>query len=721
MDLQVQGRRRGITNLLGPYETWMFGPGKAYDLHGLQLADQACLSCVAEFPGAPTMFRLQSTAAPLPGRPRYTLPVLYTPQGFTPSFVPFLMTTTGEGTPPLDRIEAIGDALANVVAVCGAGDTSRGYFRLNYPVRTETLDPDFPGEAADAPAEPDPSVDPARPIVIVAVIDDGIPFAHDAFRHGGGTRIDYCWSQGATGPGNGAVPFGREFTRDAINRMAERHGRDEDAIYREAGLLGRPGVPPMPLDLPESHGAHVLGLAAGDWPDADAAQVRVIAVDLPPTSTWETSGFGTDMFILSAFHYIFDRAARIAAAHGRPDGLPVVVNLSFGYSGGPHDRSGLLEAAMDELVLARRAVGPTLLVLPSGNSFQDRLSALIGDADFRPGPDGASERAELCWSVPACDGTSTYLELWYPPGTKRPDIRVDVLPPGRTAPANTSAVTVQESGRFAASDIVVDGAIVGQFAVEKHRDSRWRVSVILAPTEPRARPPGTRHAEAPAGDWTIRLLRPRGARMPQVHLPDGRAVRGAVQCRVQIDTASLQGNTGARQSAFVSASYQPTGPDGAAGESDASGPVRRFGNLNGLAATRTGLIVAGHDQTTGRAAAYSGAGAQRDLAGGTGAVPFDRQVDLSAPTDRSPSKQGIVSTGTRSGIRAEMRGTSVAAPQAARRLAEALLAGGTLQPGDETGLSLLLARGPAVGDPVPPGGQRARLGQLRLHPLRNDG
>ncbi len=229
--------------------------------------------------------------------------------------------------------------------------------------------------------------------------------------------------------GDGAVPFGREFTRDAIAALLEEEtGGDEDAVYRQAGLTSVPGEPPMPLDLGASHGAHVLGTMAGAWPEATAAEVRIIAVDLPATSTWETSGFGTDMFILAGLHYIFDRARRIAAAAGLPDSLPVVVNLSFGCSGGPHDGTGCLEAAMDEIVAARRAVAPTALVMPSGNSFQDRLTALIGDGDFVA--KGAEEVAELGWSVPSDDRTSTFAEFWLPPGASPEEVRIELVTPG---------------------------------------------------------------------------------------------------------------------------------------------------------------------------------------------------------------------------------------------------------------------------------------------------
>ena len=35
---------------------------------------------------------------------------------------------------------------------------------------------------------------------------------------------------------------------------------------------------------------------------------RIIAVDLPATSVWDTSGYGKDMLVVSALHYLFDRA-----------------------------------------------------------------------------------------------------------------------------------------------------------------------------------------------------------------------------------------------------------------------------------------------------------------------------------------------------------------------------------------------------------------------------
>lgn len=369
------------TDPVGPYERWMYGPGRAYDLPGLMLDDQPSLSAVAEFPAptAPAALPDLLTTDHITLQPR--LPILYRPGQFQPHFLPFLLS-------PVSDQQVLAQDPANLAALLSQLSTASGttgQIRLNFPVRAETLDATYP--TAFAPLTPDPEVDPTKPLVILAVIDHGIPFAHKSLRSATSTRIEFCWSQSAEADQSGTTLFGREFRRTAINAA-----QDEDATYRAAGLLGRPGLPPMPLTRLHSHGAHILGSLAGNWPADQAAQVRIIAVDLPATSVWDTSGFGTDMFLLAALHYIFDRAEKIAAAYNRPDAA-LVINLSYGTSGGPHDGSGLIGAAFDEMISYRRSLAPTALVLPSGNMFQDRLHARIDPSHFTPD-------ASLSWFAP---------------------------------------------------------------------------------------------------------------------------------------------------------------------------------------------------------------------------------------------------------------------------------------------------------------------------------
>jgi len=671
---------------VGPYENWMFGPGRYYDLPGLMLDQQPSLSALVEFAdpvGASAMAAITSllTADGITWTPR--LPVLYRPGTFHPHFLPVLLTPSGPA--PFDPT-----TIATLLTQLAAGSTTN-LIRLNFPVRSETVDTSASTSTA---ATLDPSVDPLKPLVILAVIDHGIPFAHRALRTATSTRVDYCWSQSAETDGSGAVIIGREFRRDTINALMTTHNGDEDAIYRVSGLLGHPSLPPMPLARLASHGAHILGTAANSL--TDPQQYRIIAVDLPATSVWDTSGFGADMVLLAALHYIFDRAEKIAAAYGRPDAA-LVINLSYGVSGGPHDGTSLLGAAMDEMIAYRRALAPTALMLPSGNMFQDRLHARLDDSHFTTDTSGTTRSAKLTWMAPPADRTSSFIELWYPPGTNPSEIKVNLKPP-RGIPDDPSLTIGPGAGR---QDMVVGGRIVGQLEIDKHRDLRWRVTIILAPSEAQALPPAP-HGPLPAGLWTITLRRP------------NTAMTGSIDARIQRDTNFSQGNTGARQSCFVDPVYEPMDPSGAPGQLDSADPavkIRRFGGLNGIADGATGLVVAGYRASTLEAARYSSAGPSPT------AGPA-RAVSLSAMTDRAAFTSGLLSTGTRTGATVAQNGTSVAAPQAARFLAERLYAVPTPGPTADNYLSLFnLPPGSVPIVPTGPGpAAQDRLGAYRLAP-----
>jgi hypothetical protein len=623
----------GPDDPLGPYERWLFGPGKFYDLPGLQLDTSPSLSCLAEFtnPVANPASAVGSllTADAITMLPR--LPKLWS--GITPHFLPLLLipeNPTAIATHDPGRLATLLDGLV--------GGGAR-HLRLNYPVRSETIDTAYPtAQPAQTAA---PGVDPARPLIIMAVIDHGIAFAHQSLRAAGATRVDYCWSQSAPADQSGAVLFGREFTRTAIEVLRTAHSGDEEAIYRDAGLLGRPGLPPMPLGRAHSHGAHVLGSAA-NLPAADAAQVRIIAVDLPSTSIWDTSGFGTDMFLLAGLHYIFDRASKIAAAHNRPE-VPVIINISMGWSGGPHDGSSVIEAAIAELITARRAVAATALTLPTGNMYQDRLVARIEDAHFTLAPDGKAQ-ASLRWFAQANDMTSTFAELWLAPGAT-PSSHTFTL----TAPNGEVTTIGPQPGH---TDVTVGDKIVGQITLDQYRKTRWRVTICLAPSEPKAAAP-VPHDAAPAGEWRITVRR-------------NANLHGAITVRVQRDVDHEQGHTGGRQSWLVDPAYDQYATDGALAHVDdptSGAMLHRMDGLNGLATSAVSLNIAGHIDSLRQAARYSSAG---PLATGRG-------VDASAPTDRSPAHTGIISTGTRTGSFVALQGTSSASPQIARELAAAFL------------------------------------------------
>src|SRR5262249_53551548 len=154
--------------------------------------------------------------------------------------------------------------------------------------------------------------------------------------------------------------------------MIEHCGDDEDMLYEEAGANAELDYFASLIKRHATHGAHVMDLATGYAPEHEKCppeEIRIIAVQLPNSVTVDTSSFGKDMYMLSALHYIFDRADIIAKGYN-VDKLRLVINFSYGYSGGRHDGETELEAAINELVeLRRKCTGPTALVLPSGNTF----------------------------------------------------------------------------------------------------------------------------------------------------------------------------------------------------------------------------------------------------------------------------------------------------------------------------------------------------------------
>lgn len=625
---------------LGPHERWLYGPGKAYDLPGLWLDKAPSLSCLAEFP-KPIAHPLKAVGHLLDHDgitmvPRF--PTIWQRGGFRPRFLPLFLQ-------PENQTAISAHDPGHLARILGLMAPEARHLRLNFPIRSETVNPG----TAPAP-EIGAALPQGRPLAVLAVIDHGIAFANRRLRAHGRTRMDYCWSQSAlAGPGQ-AVPFGREFTRPQIE------AGEEEALYHEAGLLGGANRPPMPLARAVAHGTHVLGTAA-----QGPAEVRLIGVDLPATALWDTSGFGTDMFLLAALHYVFDRADRIAAAHGLA-AVPVVVNISLGWSGGPHDGSSSIEAAIEEIIRHRRTIAPTLLVLPSGNMFNDQLSARIEDRHFR---DGA---AAIRWFAPPCDMTSSFAEVWLP---GRPEGHEIAL----TAPSGETTVLAAPG----AVDVTVAGRIVGLAMLDQPRQARWRATFCLAPTEAKALPPAP-HGPAPSGEWRITVRRPVAA-------------TGTVSVRIQRDEDHAQGRTGARQSRLRDPDYRPFDAFGAPGQLDEGAMLCRFDGLNGLATQGVSLNVGGATDRLARPARYTSAG----VAGGRG-------VDASAPADRGIALPGVLSWATRSGGFAARSGTSSAAPRIAAALAEALL---TAPPPADNGLSLLAGE-------VVPAALTNRLGARRL-------
>lgn len=521
---------------------------------------------------------------------------------------------------------------------------------------------------------------------IVAVIDDGLAFAHQRFRNAaGGTRFKYFWNQDdSTGinppPGFG---WGRELRQGEIDTLltACTHSGivDEEELYRLAGqtLASRRA----------KHGTHVMDLACGMDPQQVTPQSPyLIGVQLPRWVTTETSGAWLTPAVLDALNYILQRADEIAALENTAP-LPVVVNLSYGTIAGPHDGTALLEEAIDQLIASRAT--PLRVVLPAGNHYLARCHARFDMPAAKP---LLHPVERLQWRVQPDDQSASFVEIWLPHSQGAqplPQVEVRVtLPDGTMSPwigpgadwSWPSAVNV----RFYM--IYVDPFPLG---------SRPRILLAMAPTVELSATPQT----APSGTWLIEVKN------------NGRAIK--VDAWVQRGDTPPGYRLHGRQSRFDDARYVRFDRAGRPEENDVGGShILRHGSINALATGHEAIVVGGFRRSDYHATRYSGAGPIVYPAGIVG--PWRDGPDATAVSDDSVALHGVLAAGTRTGSVCAMNGTSVAAPQVTRLIAGLLTAG---LASDRTALQAIAK----VADPAPPlPPQRGGAGRIEFPPRNRE-
>ncbi len=493
----------------------------------------------------------------------------------------------------------------------------------------------------------------APPAVVTGVIDDGIAFAHERFLSADGTtRIEYFWDQVEPSAVWGTWGYGREVDkRDPVGgidkRMQDsRHGAqvDEDELYRVAGFFDQSKPGHKSIARRAAHGTHVMDLACGGGPRPAPGARPIVAVQLPTETTADTSGATLGPQVFNGLAYIIDRAESIAIDAGTGP-LPVVVNVSYGLIAGPHDGSSLLEEAIDELLESCDDRAPVRVVLPAGNNYLSRCHACFSI------PGGG--RQELRWRVQPDDWTESHLEIWLPKGA---DVMVTVIAPDgdATNPFSFSA----------AQQLIIDGQVVGEasYYPPGAAGRRALVRLSLAPT---GWPAGDK-VLAPAGLWRIVLVNGDKAAVPEV------------QAWIQRDDTPLGYRRRGRQSHFDDPAYARFDDGGRAIEDDndprtAASYVKRNGSLNAIATGKHPIVVGAQRRSDWKPASYSGAGpVVRPPGRGN---PNPDGPEAMTVSDDSPSHFGIRAAGSRSGSSVAMQGTSVAAPQIARWVAEELAQG----------------------------------------------
>lgn len=658
-----------ISRYTGPYERWVFMEelGRPFAFPAVDAPDARHVGAILDGPGNP--HDMEGAVV--------RVPPLWPSRDAEHPVTPFAFRdVSGEALSADGRIARRLGSLGD-----GRDGKAAPRVRLNLPLADASwvayYAPDDPAAAWRKRA--------TQPRAVLGVIDDGLPFASRSFLGAEGTRISHVWLQSARALPRDRIPFGREFVNGDIDALRAEHGTDECSLYRAAGAID-PDLPEIGrvLERRATHGSHIMGLGGGNGAPLPGPRlgddIAIVAVQLPNTIAWDTSGFGKEMFMLAAIHYIFVRAAEIAAAWAPVGELPLVLNFSYGWNAGRHDGQSELEVAMEDLITRRRQLQPkTAIVLPVGNSFNADLHASFTSADFA---DGA---ATIGWRLPPDDRTSSYLEIWLPEGYQPDGWTVRVLPPPGIAltAGDEMEVTpdpllgdVGDPRRFV--EMEIDGRNVGQLSADLHRGSRWRILVAVIPTAE------TGHGRRlPSGLWRIEIDAGDGP-------PLGAGDR--IELWVQRDDDPRQLQTGGRQSRLEGR------PE------DRAELVTGFGSLSAIATTPSVIRVAGNIGGTAKLALYSSASALGMV--GEEVVTIPPTPTVAAPSEQAVAPAGLLSIGTLSGSFARLSGTSAAAALASRWMVANAAADHDLLYG---GIPLPNQRaGPVAAE------QKARLGEGRV-------
>ncbi len=516
------------------------------------------------------------------------------------------------------------------------------------------IDPPVTDETAKSTPGPISKYGP----VIIAIIDDGIGIANYRFRESPTTtRIKHFLDLALIGKPTAGPSvdelLGRSWKGSDIDKLL---GQDEEQIYRALGLINPASELRQPLRAAVTHGTHMLDLAAGydhrttDPADQAALVGRpIIAVQLPTQVAENRSDTWLPHSLKRALDWILVKADELSAELSPENKrLPLIVNGSFASMAGPQDGSGDVERRITQFVKTYRGdEGPEDLctfVLSAGNSLELRAAAQM---DIRGG-----EVEQIPWRVLPDDKTPSFVEIWLPEvkdvrGDAQPQqVEVFLVPPRDAPPLNEHGSTFGEAVEWRIGTDVLARVYHQRFP----RPDGMRECITIA-IRPTADDQGA--AVVPSGLWLIKIKNTTQQELLGIDL------------RVHRDDVGMFARTGARQSYFDDPNYERFDPDTGRPINDERDDqlygtrVTRQGTLSAYAFAEGVLAVGGYRRSDGQPAAYSSAGRE-------GA----RAPDLAAVSERSPSQGGVLAAGTYSGSVAILNGTSVAAPQVTRALAD---------------------------------------------------
>lgn len=293
---------------------------------------------------------------------------------------------------------------------------------------------------------------------IVAVLDWGIDFAHPNFRNSdGSTRFIAIWDQSFRDE-TGLAPYGygRLFKREQINQALQSKTPYKCLNYHP-GKSDSLGI--------GTHGTHVMDIAAGNGKIGNkgvASEADLIFVHLASRGTSGTGNLGDSVRILEGI----DAVKTIAGNQS------LVINMSIGRHGGPHDGKTLVEQGIDNFLESRNN---TMICQSTGNYYKENAhhSGIV-----RPG-----KIKTFSFLIQRADRTLNEMEIWYHGNDQ---FRIELI--------NNKSGQSFKCPINSRQNIILNGKKIGRIY---HRDSepnngKNHINLFL-------------YKNAPSGRWTVKL------------------------------------------------------------------------------------------------------------------------------------------------------------------------------------------------------------------------
>lgn len=533
--------------------------------------------------------------------------------------------------------------------------------------------------------------------VVIGIIDDGIAFAHERFRRAdGSSRVEAFWNQDKPPIfSSNANKLEKQQIDEFIDACTTAGWTDEDKLYRLCGLIDFTKPSHRAVAWRIAHGTHVLDLAAGFDRKEDRADRPIIAVQLPGAATASQSGVLLEPSVLRAMNFILNRARRLTE-DGAPL-LPVVINFSYGTHAGPHDGTSLLEEEIDKIVA--NANSRVQVVLPAGNTHGSRCHAEVA---FQA-PD---EIVALRLRVQPDDQTSSAVQLWLPhagaegPAQSRVSLFIET-PDG----VQSGWINEEPNQAFKLSNGEAAPYCTGSYSFMPTPMERGVFQINLQPTT-QVRSGSVKEESlsiAPAGVWTITL---RNTRL---------APSDKIEAWIERDDLLYGHPRRGRQSYFDEPCYLRFDQRGHPVHEDPEQPsctVKRASMVNAIGTGKQAVVIGGFVRKSLEVACYSAGGPSTPARGDEPDLSL-RKPDALMVSDDSRVHFGVLAAGSRSGSVAAMNGTSVAAPQLTRWIADRFAAD---EPVDRAAVQQFAALKeeelPPAKPPLPPG--RGGAGRIEI-------